>query len=534
MSNDDLPPTPSELDPPDPTVPLLDDGSHTNSMHSEAPNGNGQNPDSSYSAAWEMRQMPSSIEAEQALLGAILIDNEAYWRASEILSDDHFYDPMHARIFQTMSEMVRRNQLVTPVTMAPYFENDETLKQIGGTAYFAKLASAAPTIMNAPEYARTVFEQFQRRGLIHVGEDIVTTAINPSIETSPSEQIQDAERTLYELAENARYEGGFSTFAEAAEISVGMAEEAFKSDGSLLGVTTGFIDLDRQLGGLHKSDLIILAGRPSMGKTALATNIAFNAARKFKEGKNPDGTRKTMEGAIVAFYSLEMAAEQLATRILAEQAQIPSIKMRRGEINEEEFRQLASAQRELQNLPLFIDDTGGLSISALTARARRLQRQHGLDMVIVDYLQLVTTSSRRNDGRVQEVSEVTQGLKALAKELNVPVIALSQLSRKVEDRDDKRPQLADLRESGSIEQDADVVMFVYREEYYVERTKPSEAEIDKFVEWEAKMERTHGLAELVIGKQRHGPTGTVEMSFQADITRFGDKARQDYPDEGRF
>ncbi len=481
----------------------------------------------------DFKMAPNNIEAEQALLGAILINNEAYYRISDTLSAHHFFDPLHQRIFHSLSELIRRGQLASPITLRTYFEDDAAMNEVGGAAYLARLAGAAPTLMNAPEYARAVFELYQRRGLMQVGEDMAMTASNAEVDETPGQQIEKAEHNLYELAESGRYEGGFQSFSEAVEISIEIINSAFQSEG-LSGLSTGLIDMDRQLGGLHKSDLVILAGRPSMGKTALATNIAFNVARRYREGKNPDGSRKPLEGGIVAFYSLEMSAEQLATRLLAEQSGIPSNKLRKGDITADEFRSFSEAARAIESLPLFIDDTGGLSIAALSARARRLQRQKGLDLIIVDYLQLVSASGRRNDGRVQEVTEITQGLKALAKDLNVPVLALSQLSRKVEDRDDKRPQLSDLRESGSIEQDADVVMFVYREEYYVERTKPSETDLDKMIEWQQRMEQSHGKADVIIGKQRHGPTGTIELSFEANITRFGNLAHQEYSENESY
>ncbi len=483
----------------------------------------------------DLRQQPCNIEAEQALLGALMFDNETYYRISDVLKAEYFFDPLHERIFHAVTELIRRGQLANPITLKTYFENDPAMEQAGGTAYLAKLASFAPTIINAPEYARTIFELHQRRGLVHIGEDMVNTATSPLVEDAPSHQINEAEQKLYELAESGRYDGGFFSFSEAAEIAVEMANKAYQRDGGLSGVGTGFIDLDRLLGGLHSSDLIILAGRPSMGKTSLATNIAFNAAKRYRGGKKADGSPETVEGAIVGFFSLEMSADQLALRILSEQSRISSHKLRKGDISEDEFRRFATANAELINLPLHIDDTGGLSIAALAARARRLQRQKGLDLIVVDYLQLVTTSSsRRNDGRVQEVSEITQGLKALAKDLGVPVVALSQLSRKVEDRDDKRPQLSDLRESGAIEQDADVVMFIYREEYYLERLKPNESDIDKFTKWDAEMERVHGQAEVIIGKQRHGPTDTVKLQYDGNFTRFANLARHEPPQDMQF
>jgi len=473
---------------------------------------------------------PNNIEAEQALLGAILINNEALFRISDVLQAHHFFDPLHQRIFHTLSELIGRGQLASPITLKTYFEDDAAMKEVGGSAYLARLAGAAPTLMNAPEYARAVFELYQRRGLMHVGEQMAITASNPEVDETPGQQIEQAEHNLYELAESGRYEGGFQSFARAVEISIQSINKAFQK-GGMPGLSTGLIEMDRLLGGLHNSDLVILAGRPSMGKTALATNIAFNVARRYREGKNPDGSRKVLDGGIVAFYSLEMSAEQLATRLLAEQSGIPSNKLLKGDITSDEFRSFSEAAREIESVPLFIDDTGGLSIAALAARARRMQRQQGLDLIIVDYLQLVSAPGRRNEGRVQEVTQITQSLKSLAKDLKVPVLALAQLSRKVEDRDDKRPQLADLRESGSIEQDADVVMFVYREEYYVERTKPSETNLDKMVEWQQRMEQTHGKADVIIGKQRRGPTGTIALSFEANITRFGNLAHHDYETE---
>ena len=478
-----------------------------------------------------IRSAPHNLDAEQALLGAILVDNEAFWRVSDNLSEDHFFDPLHQRIFAALAGMIRRGRLATPVTIKSFFDGDEALEAAGGNEYLVKLASNAPTIMNAPEYARTVFELFQRRGLMHLGEDMVNTASSADVEQSPSQQIERAEQQLYELAERAKYEGGFQPFAFAARQARESAHAAYQRDGHLAGLASGLIDLDRMLGGLHKSDLIILAGRPSMGKTALATNIAFNVARRHRAERQVDGTTKTVEGGVVGFFSLEMSGVQLAMRLLAETTGIPTTRLRKGEFDLQQFEDLVSAEKTLETIPLHIDDTGGLSLAALAARARRLQRQKGLDLIVVDYLQLVTTSGlRRNDGRVQEVSEVTQGLKALAKELDIPVIALSQLSRKVEDRDDKRPQLADLRESGSIEQDADVVMFVYREEYYVERTKPGDDELEKMIKWKDKMEAVHGLAEVIIGKQRNGPTGSVSLQFDGNLTRFSNRSRRDEPD----
>ena len=547
MSSNDVPPTPHDDDIASPTETIMSLDEHGSNggrnggtgnrlPQGEATSANGETRTQANSTLPnELRQQPCNIEAEQALLGALMYDNETYYRISDVLKAEYFFEPLHERIFHAITEIIRRGQLANPITLKTYFDNDPAMEQAGGTAYLAKLTSAAPTIINAPEYARTIFELHQRRGLVYIGEDMVNTATNPLVEDAPGHQINEAEQRLYELAESGRYDGGFFAFSEASEVAVEMANKAYQRDGGLSGVTTGFLDLDRLLGGMHSSDLLILAGRPSMGKTSLATNIAFNAAKRYRAGQKADGSRETLEGAVVGFFSLEMSADQLALRVLSEQSRIPSHKLRKGDISEDEFRRFAAANADLINLPLHIDDTGGLSIAALAARARRLQRQKGLDLIVVDYLQLVTSSnSRRNDGRVQEVSEVTQGLKALAKDLGVPVLALSQLSRKVEDRDDKRPQLADLRESGAIEQDADVVMFIYREEYYLERLKPHESDIEKFAKWESDMERVHGQAEVIIGKQRHGPTDTVKLQYDGNYTRFANLAKQEPTQDIQF
>jgi replicative DNA helicase len=365
-----------------------------------------------------------------------------------------------------------------------------------------------------------------RRDLIMIGEDIVNTAFDAPIASQPREQIEEAERKLYAIAETGRYDGGFQRFSDTLASAIDMAAKAFERDGRLSGIATGLGDLDRMLGGLQPSDLVIVAGRPGMGKTALATNIAYNIARGYEFTTRPDGSLETINGGIVGFFSLEMSSEQLATRIISEQAAIPSYKIRRGDISENEFHRLREAAREMQAIPFYIDQTGGISIAQLVARARRLKRQRGLDLLVVDYLQLLSGSKSRGDNRVQELTEITTGLKALAKELNVPVLALSQLSRQVESRDDKRPQLSDLRESGSIEQDADVVMFVFREEYYIKNKEPREG-TEEHLNWQTEMERAHGRAEVIIGKQRHGPTGTVELAFEADMTRFSNLARDE-------
>ncbi len=467
------------------------------------------------------RVPPHNIEAEQALLGAILVNNEAYDRLSSFLEPAHFFDALHGRIYEAAAKLITAGHLASPVTLKNFFERDEALSEIGGPQYLARLAGAATTIINVQEYGRTIYDLAIRRELIQVGIDLHTRAYDAPIDDTPAAQILDAEQALYQLAERGKYEGGFRGFHESLKGAIDMAAAAYERDGGLSGISSGLHDLDKMLGGLQPSDLIILAGRPSMGKTALATNIAFNAAKSYKAEHHADGTVAVKDGAIVGFFSLEMSAEQLATRLLAEQSGVPSENIRRGRIQEHEFHALVDASRELQSIPLYIDDTGGLTIATLAARARRLKRQRGLGLLVIDYLQLLAGSGKFSDNRVQEVTQITTGLKTLAKELNVPVLALSQLSRQVESRDDKRPQLSDLRESGSIEQDADVVMFVFREEYYVQRREPREG-TPEFFTWQEEMSKVHGLAEVIIGKQRHGPTGTVKMQFQANVTRFAD------------
>ena len=476
----------------------------------------------------KFRVAPNNIEAEQALLGAILFNNAAYDRVSGFLEPHHFFEPVHGRIYEVLAQIIGQGKLASPVTLKTFFENDESLADIGGTRYLARLAASAAAIINVDDFARSIYDLATRRNLILIGEDMVTTAFDSPVDLPPREQIEDAERRLYDLAEKGKYGGDFQTFSHALTEAVDMAAAAYERDGGLSGISCGLKDIDERMGGLQASDLIILAGRPSMGKTALATNIAFHVASAYRSETLEDGTVKTLDGAVVGFFSLEMSAEQLATRILAEQAAIPSEKIRRGRIMQEEFDRLVQVSQELQNIPLFIDDTGGITVAQLAARARKLKRQRNLGLIIVDYLQLLTGSSQKaSQGRVQEVSEITQRLKALAKELNVPIIGLSQLSRQVESRDDKRPQLSDLRESGSIEQDADVVAFVFREEYYVERQQPAEG-TPEFYEWQERMDKVHGLAEVIIGKQRHGPTGTIRLQFQSEFTRFADLAAFDH------
>ncbi|MGE0803725.1 MAG: replicative DNA helicase [Lautropia sp.] len=473
------------------------------------------------------RHPPHNIDAEQALLGAILVNNEALDRVIGFLSPEHFYDPLHAQIFEVAGKLIHAGKPATPITLRTFFESAEPIDQtLTVPQYLARLAVNATTIINAAEYGRTVYDLAVRRQLITIGEDVVNTAYDSPVDCPPDTQIQEAEGRLYALAESGKYGQGFVTFGSALNLAIEMANAAYEREGHLSGLSTGLVDLDAKLGGLQSSDLIILAGRPSMGKTALATNIAFNVAKAYQEERQSDGTIAVKNGAKVGFFSLEMSAEQLAARILSEQAAIGSEKIRRGMITEEEFRRLVQVSQQMSAAPLFIDQTGGITMAQLAARARKLKRQHGLGLLIVDYLQLLSGSSKSaSAGRVQEITEITTGLKALAKELNVPIIALSQLSRAVEQREDKRPQLSDLRESGSIEQDADVVMFVFREEYYVERAKPSESS-EKFFEWQSKMESVMGKAEVIIGKQRHGPVGMVTLAFEGQFTRFANLARE--------
>ncbi|MXU65903.1 replicative DNA helicase [Oceanomicrobium pacificus] len=467
---------------------------------------------------------PHNIEAEQALLGALLVNNDIYDRVAGIVQAEHFYEPVHGRIFEVAARRIQRNALASPVTLKAFLEDDPGLQELGGPAYLARLAGASISTLAARDYAQMVYDLAIRRDLIGIGHEIADQASRVDVENEPAEQIVAAEQRLYQLGEKGNADTGFQSFLKAVTEAVEVANAAYQRDGGLAGISTGLTDMDKKLGGLHPSDLLILAGRPSMGKTSLATNIAFNIAKAYEKGTKPDGTPGAVNGGVVGFYSLEMSAEQLAARILSEAARVPSESIRRGDMTEDEFRRFVQAAKDLESCPLYIDDTPALPISTLAARARRLKRQHGLDVLMVDYLQLVRPASAK-DSRVNEVSEITQGLKAIAKELNIPVIALSQLSRQVESREDKRPQLSDLRESGSIEQDADVVMFVFREEYYKEREKPGDHDIEGMMKWQEEMSQLHGRAEVIIGKQRHGPIGTVDLAFEGQFTRFSNLVR---------
>jgi replicative DNA helicase len=472
---------------------------------------------------------PANIEAEQALLGALLYDNGAFERIGDFLQSRHFYEPFHARLYASVESAVRKGQLAEPILLAEQFSRDPAFEELGGVRYLADLVDRAPPAANAPDYARAIYDLALRRDLIRIGGEIAAGAAHGDVELSARDQIEAAEAQLYQLAETGGVSQGFIPFAEALHGAVTMAAEAHARDGGLAGISTGLIDLDQKMGGLHPSDLVILAGRPSMGKTALATNIAFNVARNYAWEPQPDGGRKTVSGGVVAFFSLEMSAEQLAMRLLADVSGVSSDRLRKGEIDAVEFGRVRDGALEVQEAPLYIDATGGITMAKLAARARRLKRMVGLDLIVVDYLQLITLGdSSRESNRVQEVTAITGGLKALAKELSLPIIALSQLSRQVENREDKKPQLSDLRESGSIEQDADMVMFVYRESYYLGRTEPREGTTEHLT-WQEEMDKVRGLAEVIIGKQRHGPIGTVRLSFNEDTTRFGNLAR-----DGRY
>jgi replicative DNA helicase len=486
-------------------------------------NANPQNPQTDLGAV----APPHNLDAEQAILGAMLYDNEVYHRLDVPLRAEHFYDPLHGRIYEVLVSLIEKGRLADPVTLYDHFVRDGGLAEIGGPAYLAGLMESAGLSATAPEYARIVRDLAIRRELIRVAGEIAAEAVE-GVEAGESavSQIEAAERKLFSLAEQGSANRGAKAFSHSVREAVEMAAEAYKSDGGLSGIATGFDELDRTLGGLHPSDLLILAGRPSMGKTALAVNIAYQVASHYRGEPDREGRIKPASGGRVLVYSLEMSGAQLALRIVSDASGVGGDRLRRGDLTPQEFGQVKQAAMDISNIPLHIDDTGGISIGQLTAAARRLQRSEGLDMIVVDYLQLVTASNRRSDGRVQEVSEITQGMKAMAKELNVPVIALSQLSRQVENREDKRPQLSDLRESGSIEQDADVVMFVYREAYYTERAEP-EAGTDKHFEWQEKMNRIRHRSEVIIGKNRHGPVRTCTLGFQPELTKFYNLERED-------
>ncbi len=481
-----------------------------------------------------IRALPSNIEAEAAFLGAVLIDNRVIEELNTPLRPDHFFEPVHARIYERVLSLLDRKAVVTPVTLRPYFEADEALKGLGGVTYLARLTADGQGLLAPRELAEQIYELALLRELVSVGRTLVTKAMDTSESVAPLEQITEAEAALYAVADGASNQQQAQNFGEATRTAIMAIEKALNSGGHIAGKTTGLTSVNEKIGGLHDSDLIILAGRPGMGKTSLATNIAFNAASRLQNDLAAGIEEKASVGAACAFFSLEMSADQLATRILAEQAGISSESLRTGRISRDDFQQLSFASQRLAELPLYIDDTPALTIAALRARARRLKRKHNIGLIVVDYLQLLQGTGRASDNRVNEISEISRGLKTLAKELQVPVIALSQLSRAVEQREDKKPMLSDLRESGSIEQDADMVWFVFREDYYVNNTEPKlptesdPADVhEKYEAWRQKMEQVTGLAELIVAKQRHGSTGRVRLRFEARITRFSDLAPDD-------
>jgi len=457
----------------------------------------------------KFKELPNNIEAEQSVIGSILLTNEIFDEVNTIVSSKNFYDPMHQKIFSAIESLIFKGMLANPITLKNYFENEKD--EINVPEYLVKITKFSSSARQAIEYSKIIYDMFVRRELIKISETTIDVAKLNDLNTSGQSIIENSEKLLFDLAEKGSFNSSIVKFDEAMKLTIEMASNAYKNEEGIVGVPTGLRDIDDRLGGLHQSDLIIIAGRPSMGKTALATNIAFNAATKLQESKKK---------STVAFFSLEMSSEQLSTRILAEQSRIPSNDIRRGKISEEQFDKFIETSKNISELPLYIDETPAISVAALSNRARRIKRIYGLDLIVIDYIQLMRAVNNK-EGRVQEISEITQGLKALAKELNVPVVALSQLSRAVEQRDQKKPLLSDLRESGSIEQDADVVMFVYREAYYLEKQEPKTATVEH-AEWQAKMNEVSNLAEIIIGKQRHGPTGNILLEFEAMFTKFRD------------
>ena len=458
----------------------------------------------------QFKELPNNIEAEQAVIGSILVSNEMFDEINIIIESTNFYDPMHQKIFESIENLIFKGMLANPITLKNYFEDEKD--DLNVPEYLVKITKFSTSARQAIEYSKIIYDMFVRRELIKISEQTVDDVKLNELDKNGQNIIENTEKSLYELAEKGSYNSNIIKFDEAMKQTIDMASAAFKNEGGIVGVPTGLRDLDYKLGGLHQSDLIIIAGRPSMGKTSLATNIAFNAAKNLQ-----DSGKKSS----IAFFSLEMSSEQLSTRIISEQARISSNDIRQGRISDDQFDKFLETSKDIADLPLFIDETPALSIAAMSNRARRIKRRSGLDMIVVDYIQLMRGTTFNKDGRVQEISQITQGLKAIAKELAVPVVALSQLSRQVEQRDDNKPQLADLRESGSIEQDADVVMFVYREAYYLQRKQPREATVEH-AEWQAKMNEVAHLAQIIIGKQRHGPIGNVTLEFEERFTKFKD------------
>ena len=481
-------------------------------------------------------KLPQNLEAEQALIGAILANNKSFEKISEFLKSNHFADPVNSKVFEVVSKLIQRGHVADIITLKNYFEQEGSLTEVGGHKYLVKLAGSSSPLTNAEYYAQFIYEKFLRRELISTGYEIANDAAKEDLDTSATEQIEQAERKLFELSNQGEHQGGFLDFSEALTNSLEHIEKAYQKDGKISGLPTDLTALDNKTGGLNNSDLIIIAGRPAMGKTALATNIAYNVAEYMHNSKNFNPKNKG-----VAFFSLEMSADQLASRILSTVTQTSGHKMRTGELDNAEFTRIAAAVRELEKIPFYIDDTPGLTINSIRTRARRLMRNKGLGLIIIDYIQLIMGTGKQKDGnRVQELSEISRGLKILAKELNVPVIALSQLNRGVESREDKRPVMSDLRESGSIEQDADIVMFVFRENYYLQNEEPKQKANElperfqsRIEEWEKRKKETANMAEIIIGKQRHGPTGTIKLSWIGDYAQFGNLANDQYLPEQR-
>ena len=483
----------------------------------------------------EISEKFQNFDAEIAVIGCLLWDNKSYEKIADFLIEDHFIDLNNKNIFKTIKRLLDKNILVTPITLKNYLEENDK-DSFDNYTYLNQIKDSAPSTQNAYQYARLLYDLHIKRSLIGIGKNIIQDTISNEEDLEGINLIENAENDLYNLSQTGSSDRKYSLFGESLKKAIDIIDQSFKREGKIAGLPSGLKDLDKKLGGFHNSDLIIIAGRPSMGKTALGTNIAFNAAKKFKEKEDEFGNKTTIDGGKIAFFSLEMSSEQLATRVLAEQSKISSDKMRKAELNKEDFKKIAKVSSELENLNLVIDDNPILTISSLRARARRLKRLYDIDMIIIDYLQLMSGSQNvKNDGRVQEISEITRGLKAIAKELNIPIIALSQLSRQVEQREDKRPQLADLRESGTIEQDSDVVMFIFRDSYYLERMEPikkPDEQNDRYNErhqrWRELCESRYNISEIIIAKQRHGPIGTIKAHFDPNFTKFSDLTRTDY------
>ena len=483
----------------------------------------------------EISEKFQNFDAEIAVIGCLLWDNKSYEKIADFLIEDHFIDLNNKNIFKTIKRLLDKNILVTPITLKNYLEENDK-DSFDNYTYLNQIKDSAPSTQNAYQYARLLYDLHIKRSLIGIGKNIIQDTISNEEDLEGINLIENAENDLYNLSQTGSSDRKYSLFGESLKKAIDVIDQSFKREGKIAGLPSGLKDLDKKLGGFHNSDLIIIAGRPSMGKTALGTNIAFNAAKKFKEKEDEFGNKTTIDGGKIAFFSLEMSSEQLATRVLAEQSKISGDKMRKAELNKEDFKKIAKVSSELENLNLVIDDNPILTISSLRARARRLRRLYDIDMIIIDYLQLMSGSQNvKNDGRVQEISEITRGLKAIAKELNIPIIALSQLSRQVEQREDKRPLLADLRESGTIEQDSDVVMFIFRESYYLERMEPikkPDEQNDRYNErhqrWRELCESRYNIADIIIAKQRHGPTGAIKTHFDPNFTKFSDLTRIEY------